>query len=83
MSNLLLKKDGVLKLADFGLARQLVARSSGNRAGDEPYTIKQLTSNVQTLWYRAPEILLDIGEQTQQCDMWSLGCIIAELLSKG
>ena len=69
-SNLLLSNYHELKLADFGLARSLEL-GGGTRA---------LTNKVITLWYRPPELLL--GATTYACgvDMWSVGCITAELL---
>lgn len=71
-SNLLVNNEGVLKIADFGLARPQVQEPN-------PYT-----ANVITLWYRPPELLL---AQTRPSvvystfvDMWSAGCILAEML---
>lgn len=67
--NLLIDKNGLLKLADFGLARSFVV----------PF--RSYTHEVVTLWYRAPEILL--GQKIYACpvDMWSVGCIFAELMT--
>lgn len=67
--NLLLNRDGHIKLADFGLARAF------------KLPIKALTHEVVTLWYRAPEILLGSKVYTMSVDVWSLGCIFAELVS--
>ena len=44
---------------------------------------KLYTNKVATLWYRAPEILLEIPTYSEKTDMWSIGCIFAELLNKG
>jgi len=63
--NLLVTKDDVVKLTDFGLARIY-----------EFYTL--LTSVVVTLWYRSPEVLMGLSYATP-VDMWSCGCIFAEL----
>lgn len=68
MSNLLLTDKGVLKLCDFGLARYF-------KPEDAAYTPR-----VVTLWYRAPELLLGASKYTEAIDMWSVGCIMAELL---
>lgn len=68
-SNLLVDNDGNVKLADFGLA---VRRAPGDR---EP-----LTSTVVTLWYRPPELLLGATAYDERADMWSAGCLLAELL---
>jgi len=69
-SNLLISNKGQLKLADFGLAR--------------PYTENQgnYTNRVITLWYRPPELLLGAVQYGPPIDMWSAGCILAELLGK-
>jgi len=68
-SNLLIDNQGNLKLADFGLAR--------------PYSNENanpLTNKVITLWYRPPELLLGTQTYGPAVDMWSAGCIFAELL---
>ncbi|XP_034455125.1 mitogen-activated protein kinase 15 isoform X1 [Hippoglossus hippoglossus] len=72
-SNVLLDTDCVVKLCDFGLARSLnqIQEDSGNPA---------LTEYVATRWYRAPEILLGSTRYTKGVDMWSLGCILGEML---
>ncbi|CAC5395285.1 CDC2L [Mytilus coruscus] len=67
-SNLLLSHKGILKIGDFGLAREY----------GEP--LKHYTPVVVTLWYRAPELLLGIKEYSTPIDMWSVGCIFAEFL---
>jgi cell division cycle 2-like protein len=69
-SNLLYSNSGVLKVCDFGLARLY---------GDP---IKKMTPGVVTLWYRPPEILLGEEAYDPSVDMWSAGCIFAELLQK-
>ncbi|PWY70015.1 kinase-like protein [Aspergillus eucalypticola CBS 122712] len=69
-SNLLLNNRGELKIADFGMARY---------HGDPPPKLTQL---VVTLWYRAPELLLGAEKYGTEIDMWSVGCIMGELLTK-
>ncbi|PKA54792.1 Cyclin-dependent kinase G-2 [Apostasia shenzhenica] len=69
-SNLLLNNRGELKICDFGLARQYGS------------PLKPYTHLVVTLWYRSPELLLGAKEYSTAIDMWSLGCIMAELLAK-
>lgn len=68
-SNLLIDNEGNLKLADFGLARSFSNDHNGN-----------LTNRVITLWYRPPELLLGTTKYGPAVDMWSVGCIFAELL---
>jgi cyclin-dependent kinase 12/13 len=68
-SNLLISNDGQLKLADFGLARPF------DTDQQRPYT-----NRVITLWYRPPELLLGATMYGPAIDMWSAGCIFAELL---
>lgn len=70
-SNLLISNDGQLKLADFGLARAY--------DHEKP---KVYTNRVITLWYRPPELLLGATAYGPSIDMWSAGCIFAELLMR-
>ncbi|XP_062211269.1 probable serine/threonine-protein kinase At1g54610 [Phragmites australis] len=69
-SNLLLDNNGMLKIADFGLASFF-----------DPDRKQPLTSRVVTLWYRPPELLLGATDYGVGVDLWSAGCILAELLS--
>ncbi|KAG5928179.1 hypothetical protein E4U53_002733 [Claviceps sorghi] len=70
-SNLLLNNRGQLKIADFGMARYV---------GDPPPP--KLTQLVVTLWYRAPELLLGAKTYDAAVDMWSVGCIFGELITR-
>jgi len=70
-SNILMNNRGQIKLADFGMARFTSDPAPRN-----------LTSLVVTLWYRAPELLLGETRYGFEVDLWSLGCIFGELLSK-
>jgi len=73
-SNLLLNSECLLKVADFGLARLMDApKEDGTRT-------QVLTDYVATRWYRAPEILLGSNNYTKAVDMWSIGCILGELV---
>ncbi|MCH90952.1 putative serine/threonine-protein kinase, partial [Trifolium medium] len=67
-SNLLIDNNGVLKIADFGLANVF----------DSHHNIP-LTSRVVTLWYRPPELLLGANHYGVAVDLWSTGCILGEL----
>lgn len=69
-SNLLLDNGGILKIADFGLATFF-----------DPNKKHPMTSRVVTLWYRAPELLLGATDYGVGIDLWSAGCILAELLA--
>lgn len=68
--NLLVTRQGILKIADFGLARIY------------SLPIKPMTPEVVTLWYRAPELLLGSNEYSTSIDTWACGCLMAELILK-
>jgi CTD kinase subunit alpha len=72
-SNLLITSTGVLKLADFGLARDLRVRKREERAELEGERQSQMTNRVITLWYRPPELLLGSTQYGGEIDMWSAG----------
>ncbi|KAI4375175.1 hypothetical protein MLD38_013079 [Melastoma candidum] len=69
-ANLLIDRNGVLKIADFGLANYY--RPGGRRP---------LTNRVVTLWYRAPELLLGATDYGIGIDLWSAGCLLAEMFA--
>lgn len=69
-SNLLIDNEGILKIADFGLASFF-----------DPNHKQPMTSRVVTLWYRPPELLLGATDYGVGVDLWSAGCILAELLA--
>ncbi|CAB4061201.1 CDK10 [Lepeophtheirus salmonis] len=69
VSNLLMTDKGTVRIADFGLARYY------------GLPLKPMTPRVVTLWYRAPELLLNAKTQTTAIDMWSAGSILGELLA--
>ncbi|XP_047328192.1 protein IMPAIRED IN BABA-INDUCED STERILITY 1-like [Impatiens glandulifera] len=72
-ANLLVNDEGILKVGDFGLAN--FCNSSTFDGVKQP-----LTSRVVTLWYRPPELLLGSTEYGSAVDLWSVGCVFAELL---
>ena len=67
-ANILYNNQGIVKIADFGLARYF---NSG---------LNNYTNRVVTLWYRAPEILLGSKNYSNKIDIWSMGCFFVELL---
>lgn len=67
--NLLVNKTGEMKLADFGLARPFAV------------PMRKYTHDVVTLWYRAPEVLLGTPTHLPALDIWSVGCIMAEMVT--
>ncbi|XP_011059050.1 PREDICTED: mitogen-activated protein kinase HOG1 [Acromyrmex echinatior] len=76
-SNVLLNAQCHCKIADFGLARSVTQIGEGDgETGNDP----TLTDYVATRWYRAPEILIASKRYTKGIDMWSLGCILGEML---
>jgi serine/threonine protein kinase len=68
--NLLIDRNGTLKLADFGLARAFGV------------PVRTFTHEVITLWYRAPEILLGGRQYSTPVDIWSVACIFVEMLTR-
>ncbi|SCV70316.1 BQ2448_1710 [Microbotryum intermedium] len=69
-NNLLIASNGVLKIADFGLAREYA----------DPTSTARMTSQVVTRWYRAPELLFGARSYSTAVDNWAAGCIFAELM---
>ncbi|EHY66772.1 CMGC/CDK/CDK7 protein kinase [Nematocida ausubeli] len=69
-NNILVNRNGELKLADFGLSVDL------------GLPVRMLTPHVVTRWYKAPEILLGCTNYTFAIDIWALGCLFAELLQR-
>lgn len=66
----MIDSNGTLKIGDFGLAISY-----------DPSNPQPLTSRVVTLWYRPPELLLGATDYAAAVDMWSTGCIVAELFA--
>jgi len=87
-SNLLLNKNVDLKICDFGLARGVDATRSPQRRGKDGEPTAEagyhtpLTEYVVTRWYRAPELLVMNREYDEGVDLWSVGCILAECVSR-
>ena len=73
-ANILITKQGILKLADFGLARAISINKQ-----NQP---NRYTNRVVTLWYRPPELLLGERNYGPAVDMWGAGCIMAEMWTR-
>ena len=73
-ANILITKNGVLKLADFGLARAFSQQKAGQT--------NRYTNRVVTLWYRPPELLLGERNYGPPIDLWGAGCIMAEMWTR-
>ena len=71
-NNILVNRDCDLAICDFGLARM----------ANESDADKDMTQYVVTRWYRAPELIMLAKDYTAAIDIWSAGCIMAELLSR-
>ncbi len=77
-SNLLVNSNCDLKICEFGLARGVLDDNQMKDHSSRPL----LTEYVVTRWYRAPEIMLACHEYDKPVDVWSTGCILAELLAR-
>ncbi|KAF6201814.1 hypothetical protein GE061_004209 [Apolygus lucorum] len=73
-ANVLITKNGILKLADFGLARAFSQCKNGQ--------VNRYTNRVVTLWYRPPELLLGDRNYGPPVDLWGAGCIMAEMWTR-
>jgi serine/threonine protein kinase len=71
--NILVNSNCDLKICDFGLARADIP---------ELYEAGAMTEYISTRWYRAPELLVGSEDYTESIDMWAIGCIFAELLTR-
>ena len=83
-SNILVNKDCGVKICDLGLGRGGITDDNNSNEKDNKKAIKDenLTEYVITRWYRAPEVILCPSEYTKAVDVWSIGCIFAELLGR-
>ncbi|CAB3367555.1 Hypothetical predicted protein [Cloeon dipterum] len=73
-ANILMTKRGILKLADFGLARAFSVPKTGQQ--------NRYTNRVVTLWYRPPELLLGDRNYGPPVDLWGAGCVMAEMWTR-
>lgn len=74
-ANLLISNQGILQIADFGLARMFT--DDPPAGSNEPR--REYTNMVVTRWYRPPELLLGERKYTPAIDLWGIGCILAEM----
>ena len=87
-ANILANKNCDLKICDLGLGRGDVkdeeeeSNQNEDDSGDKDHKKKELTEYVITRWYRAPEVILCPSEYSKAVDIWSIGCIFAELLGR-
>ncbi|KAI1728958.1 protein kinase domain-containing protein [Ditylenchus destructor] len=72
-ANILITHDGILRIADFGLARLDFRQGQASAC---------FTNNVVTLWYRPPELLLGARDYGKAIDIWGVGCIMAEMWTR-
>ncbi|CRG99697.1 MO15-related protein kinase, putative [Plasmodium relictum] len=80
-ANIFINKKGEVKIADFGLSSKYAFDMYSDKiTKDKNKKNLNLTNKVVTLWYRAPELLLGSNKYNSSIDMWSFGCIFAELL---
>ncbi len=70
--NILINDQGIVKLADFGLSREII----------QPQKCPMYTTRVVTRWFRAPELGLEDPHYTEKIDVWSVGCTFAELIAR-
>jgi len=78
-SNLLVNSDCSLRICDFGMARVTPSVPVTNQSQKD---LPLMTEYVATRWYRAPEVILSWKQYTHAIDIWSVGCIFAELLGR-
>lgn len=81
-ANILIDHNGVLKLADFGLARVYYGAPPNLRFPGGAGSGAKYTSVVVTRWYRAPELVLGDKAYTTAVDIWGVGCVFAEFFEK-
>ncbi|KAG5367700.1 Serine/threonine-protein kinase BUR1 [Yarrowia sp. C11] len=79
-ANILVNDQGILKLADFGLARGYDGPAPNSRTAG--VNTENLTAMVVTRWYRPPELILGDRKYTTAIDMWGIGCVFGEFFTR-
>lgn len=86
--NILVQRNSHIKICDFGLARTLPKPQNPTKMNPEQETVapkdnhkRSLTPGIGSRWYRSPEVILQCHKYDHQYDMWSVGCILSELLA--
>ena len=77
--NILFKSTGELVLSDFSQSRHKVRSNYYVHTPEDPKERESSRREARRLWYRAPEMLLRRSKYSEEIDMWSVGCILAEL----
>ena len=77
--NILVNSKGVLKYADFGLARDIMPEQTNESGQKQAY---RYTKKVVTQYYRPPEVCMLDPHYSEKVDVWSAGCVLAELISR-
>jgi serine/threonine protein kinase len=84
-ANLLFNTKCQIKICDFGLSRSMLGNNCRQRRTPLLKIVdgkkkRSLSKTIQSRWYRSPEVILNEGIYDQAADMWSLGCILYEMI---
>jgi serine/threonine protein kinase len=80
-ANIFINQDCRIRIGDFGFARVIHGSNNSNAYPKPPQLSRQLTADLMSYWYRSPEMFLgDHRRGDKPSDLWSVGCIFAELI---